>query len=304
MTSLDRSVAAASGEDLALCRAAGIILDNRPAAEWHTAVLELCKEYRAIPDLDAEAHVHLSQVEQGMLISVWLRDGRNAQRRVHSPEALRPALEALVVVPPARGVPELVTAPYRIAASTVRSGLSARSGNASEQRDDVRIEITGGVVGRVSGTPRYLNAGVTVGAAARWGRWVSGMTLRVEPWTRVSAGYLPGFEMSTVGLGFMLGREVVGSRSLLLDTAVTTTLLSEAQSVQLSEREVSGSEGDVRVGALARCLLGSGPLRPTFTLAAEISPARAGRSIRAADALAPLPSWSVGLGLGLSWLEP
>jgi hypothetical protein len=110
--------------------------------------------------------------------------------------------------------------------------------------------------------------------------------------------------MSTAGLGFMVGRNMFAASSLRVDAAMTTTLLTEAQSVQLSEREISGTESDVRVGALARCLVGSSPLRLAVTFDADVSPARAGREIRAADALAPLPSWSLGLGLGVTWLEP
>ena len=306
LTSLDRSVAAATGEDWDVCRAAGITIEDSLSAEWHTAVLELCKEYRSMPDLDAGADVHFSQVQHQMLISVWLRDGRHAQRRILSPAALRGALEALVVVPPAQAPSEgSEVRPYGIASSIASGKSNITSGEpSSEPPGGLRIEIAAGAAGRMSRSPRYLSVGATTGAAGRWGHWLFGLNLRFEPWTRVSAGYLPRFEMSTAGLGFMLGRGMFASPSLLFDAAVTTTLLSEAQSVQLSEREVSSTAGDVRVGALARCLFGSAPLRLTVTLDGDVSPARAGRSIRAADALPPLPSWSLGLGLGLSWLEP
>ncbi len=295
MISIAQPVAAAN-EDWVACEAAGIHIEHSPGAEWRTAVLDVCSEFHSMPDVDPAATVQFSGDQQELLLSVRLRDGRTAQRRIRSPEALRNAVEALVVMPPApHSGPEDVM-PYRIE--------PARSVPPSAALRTVQIEISGGVMGRSSHSPSYVSAGATAGAAARWGKWLFGLNLRFEPWTRVSAGYLPRFEMSTSGVGFLVGRNVTSSSSVLFDTAVTTTLLSEAQSVQPAEQEVSGTEGDVRVGLLARCLFGSAPLHLAVTLDGDVSPARAGREIRAADALVPLPSWSLGLGLGLTWLEP
>lgn len=74
--------------------------------------------------------------------------------------------------------------------------------------------------------------------------------------------------------------------------------------MQLSEREVTATEGDVRVGALLRALLGTGQVRLLVSIDAELSPVRVGREIRSAPELAPLPSWSLGAGVGVSWQEP
>src|SRR5690349_17534003 len=94
--------AAAATEDWTVCEAAGIAIKQSPSASWRAAVLELCREYRSIPDLDPGATIQLQGSDNDVLVSVWLRDGRSAERRIHSPAALRGAVEALVVVPPAR----------------------------------------------------------------------------------------------------------------------------------------------------------------------------------------------------------
>lgn len=296
LTSLHHPREVMAAEDWASCSNAGIRVEDSPSSAWRAAVLELCAGLLSLTDRDRGATVFLAGVGDNVELSVWLRDGRHTQRHIHSPAALREVVEALVALPPAPASGNDLV-PY---------GIQPRleSPNAGSDPQALQVEIGGGVVGRFSGSPNYLSAGAAAGAGLHWGNWLFGLNLRFEPWTRVSAGYLPRFEMSTAGLGFMIGRNVFAASSLSVDAAIATTLLTEAQSVQLSEREVSGSESDVRVGALVRCLLGSSPFRPALVLDADVSPARAGREIRAAEALAPLPSWSLGLGLGLTWLEP
>ena len=249
-------------------------------------------------DRDPDAVVQLSGAGDELDVVVWLLDGRQANRRVQSPDGLRAAVEALVVLPasPSPAAPSVYPS-YGIAPAAPALPRGPNS-------EALRIEIGASVVGRSSHSPSYWGLGARAGAAARWRSWLLGLDVRFEPWTRVSAGYLPGFELRTSGLAFLLGRSFQPHPGVLLDGAGTATLLSEAQSVQLSEREVSATEGDVRVGALARCLLGTGVMRWMLSVDAELSPLRVGRQVRSTPELPPRPSWSLGFGMGLAWQEP
>ncbi len=88
------------------------------------------------------------------------------------------------------------------------------------------------------------------------------------------------------------------------ELGASTSLLVQSQSYEGEKGEKVGSVVDARLGLVTRALFGGGNRRFIVTLNGEVSPTRLRRKLRVDDALPPLPSWDVGLGIGAAWGEP
>jgi hypothetical protein len=153
-------------------------------------------------------------------------------------------------------------------------------------------------VGRVARAPTYLTLGVALYADMRLSAWLLGLNVRWDGFETLASAAPPGFEMESVGVGFYLVNELVRARALALQLGASAQLLATTQALEKLESETDRSAAVVRVGLLLRMLLGSSPLRWTVTLEPELSPMRLGKSL---SLYSPLPTWSVGLGLGATW---
>src|SRR5262249_49840811 len=143
--------------------------------------------------------------------------------------------------------------------------------------------------------------GANVYAGLRPGSWLFALLVRWDPFEMLSGPPPPSFEMENVGAGFMVARRV--GKSPQFDLGATASLIEESQSTEDAGGETSGSQTDVRLGIITRLLLGgaSSAWHGTVSLEADVSPARLRRTIRIADALPDLPTWSLTLGVGVAW---
>jgi len=102
-----------------------------------------------------------------------------------------------------------------------------------------------------------------------------------------------------LGAGFVVARRF--GTGPQFDLGATASLVEEIQSTEGLDGEIAGSQTDIRMGVLARMLLGRAALRGNVSLEGDVSPGRFRRTVRIDQALPDLPSWSVGFGVGAAW---
>lgn len=284
------------------CAALGIRVEGELSAQWQ-AVLE-----RACLDIDerftdATAHTRITPVDRDLTVAVTLADGRSTSRRVHVPEALRPTLEALIVLPPERRPSAAVAdapPPPPTHQELPPAPPPAPPFVAAEPR--VGIELGGGVGARLA-SHAYRSLAVDAFAQVRVGSWLLGTVFRWDFLGQKEAPLVSTFETETVGAGLLVARRQ-GFGFGALDVGVTPRLAVETQTYETSGGEHSLDSTDVRLGAFARLAFGTGALRGLLALDAELSPTRLRRTIRLDPLLPPLAAWSLGVSAGLQWAAP
>lgn len=272
-------------------------------ARWEEPLARACRELILMPDVDPTARVRVASSGDDLTIDVTLADGRTAQRALRRPEALRPTLEALLIVPPDDATVEAVTRPAAPSPAALVEHPEPREEHAPTPRREGRVEIGGGAGGRVAGGG-YISFAPAAFAQLTIARWLFGMMFRwdvIEQKNNVAT--LNVFEMETVGVGLLAGRRFaldLGS----LDLGVSPRLLSETQTFETQSTEQSRTTTDIRLGTFARLAFGHGALRPMLELDAELSPARLRREVFLDPVLPAVPAWSAGLTAGVSWSSP
>jgi hypothetical protein len=232
-----------------------------------------------------------------------------ALRRIRSPDDLSTIVEALTVVIPEshpqnqeeRGPPAIADNPRPVEPSRNAPPAPMRTPAAGQE---IRVELGIGAEGRMSGAPTYLSAGGTGYAGLRPGAWLFAIIARWQPSEVPAKGAVAGFEMESAGAGFLVARRFLRTHALGVDAGATVLMLVDTQSVETRTPDEVGSAADARFGLLVRALLGAGAWRFAPSIDADLAPARIRRSIRIDPDLPPLPKWSIGLGLGVSWTEP
>jgi hypothetical protein len=262
-------------------------LDQR----WLDPIVRLCERLGSMQDVDASVRIRFVPAGDDVIAEATTGDGRTALRRVESPAELPMVVEALVTLPPTPKAPQ--QEPPRVPQPEPTRPRAERSG--------VAIEVGGALEARVLRAPTYVSGGITGHAGLVANDWILSLLVRWEPAQSGPSGVPSGFEMDTVGAGFSVMRRLAHSEGCAFDAGAIAMLLSETQSAQLGDQEIAGSQTDIRIGAVARALIGSGALHFVPGLEAEISPARLRNSIRIDDSLPQLPAWSVALEAGLVW---
>jgi hypothetical protein len=284
---------------------------------WEPALRQLCDELANLQDVDPTARLELTPTDDEVRVEVTLSDGRRAVRHVRRPETLFSTVEALMVTVPrdAEPPPQAVAAPP--SASTLSDSTTRLPGPqplaasippppmAATPR--VREPATAAVstfelgallTGRISGAPTYLGTGFAIHASVLVPAWLLGVVLRWDLLETLANGAPPGFEMETVGAGFLLAHGVFEERDLTLRIGGSAQLLATTQSMENGNNETNISGIDLRLGILTQWLIGTAPLRWTVTLDSELSPGRIRRTMKLYE---PLPVWSLGLGVGATW---
>jgi hypothetical protein len=285
---------AVAQEPGSVCADPRIRVDGELDRRWIDPIVRLCETLASMRDVDAAVRIRFVPAGDGVIAEATTSDGRTALRRVRSPDDLPLMVEALVTLPPTpeepprkqSGAPPSPPPPSPLAPGNERG---------------VAIEAGGAVEARLSRAPTYISGGVVGHAGLVATDWIFSLLVRWEPLQSDPPGVSSGFEMDTIGAGFAVMRRVAQAEGLAFDAGVTAMLISETQSIQLGDQEIAGSQTDVRVGAAARTLIGTGAFRFAPELEAEISPARIRNNIRIDDALPKLPVWGVALGLGFVW---
>jgi hypothetical protein len=262
-------------------------------------------------NVDASVQVRIVAAGDEVTLEAFASDGRAATRRVHSPGDLRHKIEALVCLPTASADLEPTSPPTQpptmssAPAAVPLSAASPQAGATAVPATPLGIEIGGSLLGHVSRAPTYASAGVGVHAGIRPGLWLLALALRWELLQEllVLARRPVGFEMDSLGAGFMVLRRLGRLEPVDVDLGVSSFLMAETQSFTDAHVEKAGSAVDVRVGLFSRLLLGSSAWRWTLSIEADVSPLRLRRDLHIDPALPKLPTWSLGLGLGAAWSE-
>ena len=311
---------ASAEEQETVCEDPRVRIQGRPDGRWLEPIVRACEELRTMPDGDATARVRIVPAGADLIVEVALKDGRSTLRRVQDPSHLRTTLEALLTVPPTPPSPPGGSAEIpsgRIAEpSRAPQPLVNELGDEHSQASATRapppsfgVEIGGAVGGRLAGREYYSLA--PAGFAQLQARdWLLGMTVRWEVLQWKSDVAVSNFEMETLGAGLSVARRFHPSFGLL-DVGLSPRLVAETQSFQgrpgaspAEQDEEADTQTDVRLGAFVRTALSNAPLRLFVELDGELSPGRVRRDIRIHPALPPLPSWSAGIGVGVTWGEP
>lgn len=294
---------AESQESTTPCKNPRVTVEGNLSASWQEAVASLCGALDSMRDVDQSARLLVQPAEGGNLrVVASLRDGRVAERSVPSPTDLRATVEALVTLPPPLDAPKPAEAPEKSdsPAAPSRTSSNADVGRTHEHEPrPLAIEVGASAVGRVWGSPTYMSAGGNLYAGLRPGSWLFALLVRWDPLETLTGVAPSGFEMDTVGAGFVVARALGASPEF--DIGATVSLLEETQSAEDVSGETSGSQTDVRAGVLARTLFGRGSFRGLVSFEADVSPGRLRRTARIAEVLPDLPSWSVGVGVGAAW---
>jgi hypothetical protein len=255
-------------------------------------VLRLCESLSSRHDVDESIRLRIVPAGEECIVEATLPDGRVALRRVRSPDDLAPTVDALVLLPP-RPPPSPEPKPS--------PPPERPPPGVAPQAATLNVEAGAAFVVRLSGAPAYASAGAEAYAGVRHARWLFALTVRYDPAEDLVKGSPSSFEMETVGAGFWFARRLFGEPSFAFDLGANASLLSETQSAQRDSNEVAGSMTDVRLGLTTRASFGrTWAFAPSLT--AEISPARLRRDLRIDQALPVLPAWSVGIGIGASWV--
>lgn len=284
------------------CSDARILIEGPLDPVWARAVLELCEGLHELPDLDPKIVVRIISSRPDVILEASLPDGRTALRRVRAPADLRPTLEALATVPPAPPPPPAAPVPTPAAPPPP---LPAAAPPPRRAASALGLELGVSADARVEGGPAYLSAGPAAYAALRPGAWMVALQLRWQLAQTVVEGRPRGFEMSTVGLGFLVGRRFTVTPAVHVDVGATTSLLVQSQEYKPhgggEDDEVGASAIDARFGPLARLILGRGAWRGLISLDADLSPVRLRRSYRVDAATPYFPTYGVGLNVGACW---
>lgn len=318
---------ASAEEHETVCEDPRVRIQGRPDGRWLEPIVRACEDLRTMPDADATARVRIVPAGADLIVEVTLKDGRSTLRRVQEPSRLGTTLEALLTVPPtlpATDSPDSrdgsAESPSRGSADPTRAErlVDERNGErspvpSSPAQPSFGIEIGGALGGRLAAREYYSLAPAGF-AQLRAREWLFGMSVRWEALQWKSDVVVSNFEMDTLAAGLCVARRFrpsFGSFVMSTDIGLSPRLVAETQSFQgapgasaAEEDEQADTQTDVRFGVFARTAFGSAPLRLFVELDGELSPGRLRRDIRLHPALPPLPSWSSGIGLGVTWGEP
>lgn len=289
--------APAESVPVALCVQPNVTSATELTALWLDAMRSACESLSGNRDLDRDARVHIVQIAPELLrLDVTTSDGRSAQRELHTPQELHDTLEALLVVPRAIDPPE--EPPH--ATETRTSSRPDNSTSITREPPKVHTELGFGAAGRLAQHGRRT-FGPSAFAALTVDSWLLGVSLRWDALQNAADNTIAQYEAQAVAIGFTLGRRLYEG-AVTIDCAIEPRVVSTAQSHGEGSDEHRTSTADIYVGALARVAFGDGRLRPYIQPDLEVTPEHMKRGTGEDAVYTPLPTWSVGMTLGLRWV--
>jgi hypothetical protein len=284
------------------CQNSHVHVVGLPPARWHASLQTLCDLLGRLPDVDPTAELTLEATDDEARIDVTLGNGRHATRAVHSPDALFRTAEALVVMPAFE--PEATTLPPLPVPRSAPTPPPppppppAAVQPAAKPINEPTFALGASFMGRLARAPTYWSVGGELYADLRLNDWLLGLLVRWDGYEMLASHRPEGFESESVGAGFSLVHQLVRKDWYALHIGGSALLLATTQALERIESIEDQSTATLRVGLLARLLFGDARLRWTVTFETELSP----MSLRKSPALyEPLPTWGLGLGLGLAW---
>jgi hypothetical protein len=266
---------------------ARLTVDGALSPDWAAAAIALRAQLETRSDLDADARVTILSTGDAVVVHVSLPDGRSTVRRVVRPEDLATTVEILLMVPPLRkpqpSAPPVAPAPSAAPSTTFEVGIGSST--------------------HLTFSPRYFAYGLGTHAQVTTRDWVVGAASRWDIDVLGTGQKLPGgFNMQGLQLGSFVGRRLtVGQNSV--DVALGPGVAIENQEADSSSPEgIGGTRAEAVVSAFGRL---SRPVGSSFrlfaTLALDALPSRLRTTRRLDPDLPPLPSWGLGLALGVAW---
>ncbi|HEX5100623.1 MAG TPA: hypothetical protein VFV94_14035 [Polyangiaceae bacterium] len=301
------------------CGVVAVEADAPFRERWPELLGRVRADLAARSELDTCARVDL-RVEQGSAIGVLvtLPDGRTASRTAPRPEDVMPTLQALLLVP-SRAPAPLTTSPAVLAPAAEPPSVTADRGN-------------GAASSGLAGSPRALGIELSIMTSARIGDGQVGYGVGALSFVEAS-GWLVGFEGRADGYQPLLGGDtqttlelalLAGRRfhfkpvalDLVTGPALAMSGVTFGQSETVAVREENGTTpppesqrappSEASTGASSRwrfgMRLGFRPrsvFRPFVGIDGEVGLTRAADSDRSLSSpSAPLPSYTVGIGVG------
>ncbi len=268
---------------------------------WETALEQACRDLARQSDADPGVTVRVSADDGGMMLEAALSDGRVAVRHLTHPDEVALTLEAVTRVPRRDEPPAQPR--ERAPAMPPAETKPPPAPEVAHPASGPSVEVGMTTMGRLA-LPGYGALGGEMWAQLQVSEWSVALAARWDGLVLPFGETLAGFEMDSVGAGFLVGRRARLAPALRLDAGVTTVLLVNAQSVQAPDGEHAGQQTDLRLGAFGRAHLGGSAVRLALSVEAEFSPSRVRRRPRIDAMLPPLPTYGFGLGLGASWSGP
>jgi hypothetical protein len=273
------------------------------ASEWRRAASELRHRLRQWPAPDRDCRELLVEVkDDGALLTITTKDGRQARRLVPTPGALVPAASALAV--------SVETPPPEPSSEARAVGAGAKELERSADRLAL-LSVAGGL--RV-GAPGVFWAPVLRGAAAlQLDRWELGTFVDWAPEHWLAANDVPPrFTMWSMSTGLAAGRrEPLGAVDLLAGLMFGATFVHQKSTTEETDDdtvEIDEEEGDGADLLLGGYLGIATPRHKSARFRAQIEfvlpPSRPGQTRELDSDLPPLPGWSLTALVGAEFGAP
>ena len=288
--------------DDARCASARVVEAAELSASWRAAVGPLREELAALREC-LPSTLSIAPAPGGVRLTLVTPDGHRAERLVTSPGALAAVAIGLVASIPAEvapsatdtvaseEAPEAATAPSRAREASNPAELPAPL---TARPARVEAGATAGI--RVAMPTRLLVPDIELRADVLVEGWFLLAAVRYAPLgMRFATPAIPGYVYDEVVVSIGAGRRF-GRPPLVLDTAVATSLAVMTEEGDIPDG-TGGTTSSARVAANARLLFGRSRARVAVSLSTELAPVGVAPTVD--PTLPSLPTWSVGVGVGV-----
>lgn len=285
------------------------ISPDRAGAPWRSAVDALGARLRGGDQVGLDCRAIAIWLETGGAVLVFTtRDGRQALRRLQSPEELGPVVDALrVTLQPLPPPPRAPPSPPAVAPAPAEAPIAAPASSMAA----VFLQLTAGT--RISGPGSFASPSLAARAGVVLRNWELTAFAQWDPlYGLVEGGAPPGFAMSRYAAGVGMGRRVAlaGTQvglGVITSVAVVREYGREDEPVpEGTSTSLSGQSGaEPTVGAyLGLVWPRRSELRARAELSADAVVARVDRPLTLDASLPSLPWWSTLLTIGMEWEVP
>ena len=157
------------------------------------------------------------------------------------------------------------------------------------------------LVGSRLGMPtRVLAVDATLRADVFVDDWFLVASVRVAPaGMSLVEPSIPAYVYQEVSLGIGLGRRFYAG-PVLFDLALAPSIVTMTEEGDIPADGAGGTDDELRCDLSLRALFGSTRWRPAVMIDFEVAPYALGKPVPADTMLPPFPTWTVGLGAGIS----
>jgi hypothetical protein len=242
----------------------------------------------------------------GVSVLATTADGAHVERIVSTPSSLSAVAFGLLATIPTEPPPiGPSSAPSTLSVTANPPPVEPRAPAPAGGARNFAFRVAPSVGGRF-GFPTPVLMGDLVGR----------IELRVRDWLIIgSARYgaiaehgggapIAGWFYEEAGFGLGIGRRLQLGE-LTCDVAVVPQLVIVNEEADVPVEGTGGSADEFRVEGLLRAIVPvGGQVRPALMVDAELTPLKLGSPTSLAPSLPPLPTWTLGMGVGIVWEVP